>query len=502
MKQYACNPYLPGWEYVPDGEPHVFGNRIYVFGSHDRAEGTAFCERDYTVWSAPVDDLSAWTNHGIIYRKNQDPHNQRKKNMWAPDVCQGTDGRFYLYYCCAFVPEVGIAVADRPEGPYEFYGYVQDEDGNIWDKDLPFDPGILYEDPEHIWLYIGFGPDPAPTPEDITPESLRALPPFRNASQEVLEDTVAQAKLLRHPSHGSTCLRLAPDMKTVLSANLIAPAHRFAKSTSFAEHPFFEASSMRKIKGKYYFIYSSFAGHELCYATSNYPDRDFTCQGVLISNADLGYQGNTVPRAFYANNHGSLEEINGQWHIFYHRHTNKTPFSRQGCAEPVTISSDGTIAQVEMTTQGLNGKPLPASIPFPAYLICNLTGPHGACLISDPSQPLPEDTPYLTETEAEADQHLLPCLVNMHAGTVCAYKYLAFQKENQIRLTLKGTGTVHLILDHPADDAIASVSVHSSDWTDLTASFAPVEGNHAVYLLVTEAEQPLSFKEMQFFKRD
>lgn len=37
------NPYLPGWEYVPDGEPHVFGDRVYVFGSHDQAFGNAFC---------------------------------------------------------------------------------------------------------------------------------------------------------------------------------------------------------------------------------------------------------------------------------------------------------------------------------------------------------------------------------------------------------------------------------------------------------------------------
>ena len=30
------NPYLPSWEYVPDGEPHVFQDRVYVYGSHDR----------------------------------------------------------------------------------------------------------------------------------------------------------------------------------------------------------------------------------------------------------------------------------------------------------------------------------------------------------------------------------------------------------------------------------------------------------------------------------
>lgn len=68
MEQQACNPYLPQWEYVPDGEPHVFDGRIYIFGSHDRFGGNFYCEKDYTVWSAPVDDLSRWRCEGVSYK--------------------------------------------------------------------------------------------------------------------------------------------------------------------------------------------------------------------------------------------------------------------------------------------------------------------------------------------------------------------------------------------------------------------------------------------------
>ena len=39
MVKQIFNPYLPSWEYIPDGEPHVFGNRVYVYGSHDLANG-------------------------------------------------------------------------------------------------------------------------------------------------------------------------------------------------------------------------------------------------------------------------------------------------------------------------------------------------------------------------------------------------------------------------------------------------------------------------------
>ena len=35
MKKQAFNPYLPSWEYIPDGEPYVFNGRVYVYGSHD-----------------------------------------------------------------------------------------------------------------------------------------------------------------------------------------------------------------------------------------------------------------------------------------------------------------------------------------------------------------------------------------------------------------------------------------------------------------------------------
>lgn len=68
MKKQAFNPYLPSWEYVPDGEPYVFDGRVYVYGSHDIFGGHVFCLNDYVCWSAPVDDLGNWRYEGIIYK--------------------------------------------------------------------------------------------------------------------------------------------------------------------------------------------------------------------------------------------------------------------------------------------------------------------------------------------------------------------------------------------------------------------------------------------------
>lgn len=73
MNRQAVNPYLPSWEYIPDGEPHVFNGRVYVYGSHDRFNAPIFCVNDYVCWSAPVEDLSEWRYEGVIYRKNRTP---------------------------------------------------------------------------------------------------------------------------------------------------------------------------------------------------------------------------------------------------------------------------------------------------------------------------------------------------------------------------------------------------------------------------------------------
>ena len=64
QKKQVYNPFLPLNEYIPDGEPHVFGDRVYIFGSHDREGGYTFCMEDYVTYSAPVDDLSDWRYEG------------------------------------------------------------------------------------------------------------------------------------------------------------------------------------------------------------------------------------------------------------------------------------------------------------------------------------------------------------------------------------------------------------------------------------------------------
>ena len=160
MQKQRVNPYLPSWEYVPDGEPYVFGDRVYVFGSHDRFNGWVFCLNDYVCWSAPLSELSEWRYEGDIYKKTQDPLNpDGHMCLYAPDVTVGPDGRYYLYYVLDKVSVVSVAVCDEPAGQYEFYGYVRYPDGTRLGErpgDQPqFAPAVLTEG-DKTYMYTGF----------------------------------------------------------------------------------------------------------------------------------------------------------------------------------------------------------------------------------------------------------------------------------------------------------------------------------------------------------
>ena len=95
----------------------------------------------------------------------------------------------------------------------------------------------------------------------------------------------------------------------------------------------------------------------------------------MVSNRDINidtYKPAEKKVAQGGNNHGGLVFANGQYYIFYHRHTNSTSFSRQGCAEQVYMAEDGSFSQVEMTSCGLNGGPLVGKGYYASYIACNI----------------------------------------------------------------------------------------------------------------------------------
>lgn len=321
-----ANPYLPNWEYIPDGEPRVFGDRIYVYGSHDRKDSIDFCDYKLKVWSAPVSDPTKWVCHGDIFR-SRDGHDSPSDVDWtdellfAPDVVE-RGGKYYLY---AYIVNAKgcVAVADRPEGPFRLLSRYEYDIPNHYDNGTFIDPGVLVDDDGRVYIYCG----------------------YQGSYMCELKDNMYEAV------PGSYKLDIIPT----------AEPHRF-----------FEACSPRKINGTYYLIYSPQRGSCLDYATSDSPTGPFTYRGTIIDNG-IDFPG--------GNDHGSVCCVNGQWYIFYHRMTNGTIMSRRGCVERIEILPDGTIPQVEMTSLGFEESLNPYDF-TPADTACVLKG---GCYITETS---------------------------------------------------------------------------------------------------------------------
>lgn len=468
MKHLAFNPYLPNYEYVPDAEARVFGDRLYVYGSHDHFNGKDFCVGDYVCWSAPVNDLGDWRCEGVIYRKTQDPRNPKGiSNLYAPDCIQGPDGRYYLYYQLHLLKCTCVAVADHPAGPFEYYGAVRHPDGTPWGEKrgdtFSFDPGIFVDTDGRVYLYVGFAPKGA----------FRKVYQFRGNRVD-----------------GAVCLELDKDMLTVKGEeHPIVPGYMHAAGTEFEGHAFFEASSMRKIGERYYFVYSSELSHELCYAVSNRPDSGFTYGGTLISIGNIGYHGRTNPENYTGNTHGGIEKIGDQWYVFYHRQTNRQKCARQGCAEKITLLPDGSIPQVETTSCGLNSNPLSALGQYPASIVCALeskegTTPYLKAHEKDKRGIHPYLTQYGEDRESDGDQYI----ANLCDGSTAGFRYFSFQgNESTIRLSAKGdlNGKVDVYTDR-SQPPVATIMISPSEArSDYSSDLSVTGGTHPLYFQIS-----------------
>jgi hypothetical protein len=323
-----ANPYLPLWEYIPDGEPRVFGNRVYVYGSHDNAGSDKFCDYKLKVWSASVDNLNQWICHGDAFHTRADRDHASDTNwtdsyLYAPDVVE-KDGKYYLY---AYILNAKgcVAVSERPEGPFKLLstytfnvpaGREDDFCGHPGIPGIFVDPGVLVDDDGKVFIYCGY---------------------LRSFMAEVNPQNMYE---------------------------IIDGSYRDDIIPVEAPFSFFEACSPRKVGDTYYMIYSPNPGSRLVYATSNSPTGPFEYRGIIIDNAD-DYPG--------GNNHGSICNIKGQWYIFYHRMTNGTIMSRRACVERITILPDGSIPQVQMTSCGFEESLSPYNI-TPADMACVLKG--------------------------------------------------------------------------------------------------------------------------------
>lgn len=474
MKKQVYNPFLPLDVCIPDGEPHVFGDRVYLYGSHDKEGGETFCMLDYTVYSAPVDDLSDWRCEGVSYKASQDPDYGERNFMYAPDVVKGNDGRYYLYYCMSgrngaggYFGPISAAVSDSPAGKFEYLGYVRYPDGSPMKKYVCFDPGVI-NDNGVIRIYYGTQYDFEEQPDWPCEKYIQSEMRMFGKSREEILSTPESVM-------GASMVTVGDDMLTVTSE----PVHIFpykVKGTAFEEHPFFEASSIRKVGEKYYFIYSSKQNHELCYATSDYPDKGFIFGGTIVSNGDIGIDGITEKNRLNmtGTTHGSIEKINGEWYVFYHRLTHKSDYSRQACAEKIHIAKDGSIAQVNITSCGLNGAPLRGEGVYPAPICCILTNgnmPHGSNKIFTESFP---------NCSNDATDRFIAEICD---NTLIGYRYFEFSGKTTLTLSSRGSGDGAFEISDESGRLLGKIAVSPSEkWSENSCELDISAGTHTLFL--------------------
>ena len=453
------NPYLPLWEHIPDGEPYVFDDpdnpgkqRVYIYGSHDDLI-TAYCGRDQVVWSAPVEDLTQWRYDGVILvvDKNRDGEKFDSAGtadvLFAPDVTMVTDSTGKKTYYLFPNDQTGyrnglIAKSNRPDGPFEVCNWSK-ENPNQVDGVLQFDPAVFVDDDGRVYGYWGFERSYA---AEFDPTTMATVKP----GTKVVEDMISGRN----------------------------QEGRFK---------FFEASSIRKIKDKYVFIYSRFteegefglptSNYTLAYAYSDHPLGPWTYGGTIIDGRgrEKDEQGNVIASATPdGNTHGSICEINGKWWVFYHRQTGTDEYARQAMVAPITVSVEEgeggkvEISEGEYTSEGFATNGLNPLERHSAGIACWYTGPKPA------THEWPNNTfygsyvasGYGTESNFDAPYDLknnTNDVVNNTDGSIVGYKYFnfsdadygthLFKGENAkllLNLTPQGIdGTIEIMADRP-----------------------------------------------------
>lgn len=447
------NPFLPLWEHIPDGEPHIFEDpdhpgtyRLYLYGSHD-SRRTEYCGRELVVWSAALDDLNHWRYDGEILRVDRDAEGNllnpdgEADVLYAPDitVVEAEDGEkiYYLYPNDQTEGRTSlIAKSHRPDGPFEVCNW-SDDAPNRTEGVLGFDPAVLVDDDGRVYGYWGFKRSFA---AELDPATMATVKP----GTEIIEDLIPTR-------HANSVFR------------------------------FYEASSIRKVKDKYILVYSRWTeegefgmpttNYTLAYAYSDRPLGPYTYGGTIIDarGRERDEAGNPIASATVTGNtHGGIVEVKGQWYVFYHRQSGKNEFARQAMVAPIEVKvEEGPggkvfIAEGEYTSEGFSLEGLDPTERHSAGLACWHTGPKVA-VHGWPEKQLFGS--YVAPSYGTDDRFDAPYALHNNTnwvvyntdGSIVGYKYFNFTKTHQkadlklrLRLIPEGIkGTIRVMVGRP-----------------------------------------------------
>ncbi len=472
----AQNPYLPLWEHLPDGEPRVFEDpdapgkyRAYIIGSHD-VKNTDYCGPDIRMWSAPVEDLSQWKDEGPIFTHYVDG---QWDTMFAPDLVEVKDkatGKktYYLYpHSRGWRRIPMVCKGDRPDGPFTPINLTPDGRACVDGSMIDFDPSVFIENITdkkdkdfdkgfRAYVFYGFQHSTAAEMDQNTMYSVRPGTQIHDyfipASSRYGE--VRDPKGTEYPA--------------------------LYKGQNPGEFNFFEASSIRQVGNKYVMVFSGYSGPDyglgstnsaLRYAFGDSPLGPWRSGGVLVDSRGvvLNEDGSKLTTTNFAHNtHGSLQEINGQWYVFYHRQTGLNEYARQAMVAPITVDVEEgpggkvQISEGEYNSEGFSLDGLDPLERHSAGIACWVTGPK----VAEHEWPNNKfygsyvDATYGTDRNMEAPYDLennTNPVVNNTDGSIVGYKYFNFTATQEmedvsllLRLIPEGIdGTITIMVDRP-----------------------------------------------------
>ena len=549
MAASAQNPYLPLWEHLPDGEPRVFEDpdnpgkyRAYIVGSHD-THYTQYCGNDVRLWSAPVEDLSQWRDEGPIFSWYV---NGQWDTMYAPDLVEVKDrvtGKktYWLYpHSRGWQRVAMVCKGDRPDGPFTPVNATADGTKCLSGSLIDFDPSVFIEpvnnkkDPDYekgyrAYVFYGFQHSTACELDQNTMYSMR---PGTQLHDYFIPASASYGKV-RDPE-GTTYPALYQGQNP-------------------GDFNFFEASSIRQVGNKYVMVFSGYSGPDyglgstnsaLRYAYGDSPLGPWRSGGVLVDSRGVvpNEDGSHLMTTNAGHNtHGSLQEINGQWYVFYHRPPRGFGYARQAMVAPVKIVWDkkkvadgGTVRIVgydpfvknnewtakasdgmeytgaEVTSEGFQIYGLPPYKYYSAGIACYMAGPN--------SNEWMQDNHDVWRNGMD--------LAGISNGGIVGFKYFgfgglakdskgvkAFQGINKgdgavlhLQLTPGGHGAakIHVMLDGPYANAtwkgqeigvieIPADAPHTvQDYQVAVPAVEGLTGKHAIYLVAegADVEQP------------
>lgn len=303
---------------MADPSANVFNGKLYIYPSHDWDSGAAFDDdgghfemKDYHVLSLDDVEDGEVTDHGVILALEDIPWAGRQ--LWDNDVVE-KDGKYYLIFSAKDKNDVfhlGVAVADRPEGPFK----AQPDPIR---GSYSIDPCVFKDDDGSVYTYFG----------GLWGGQLQRYKENKAMGKEYLPEGDENALPSRVAKMTDDMLQFAEEPRPVL---IIDDNGKPLRADD--PHRFFEASWMHKVNGKYYFSYSTGDSHLLCYAVGDNPYGPFTYKGVILEPV-VGWT-----------THHSIVEYKGKWYLFHHDcvPSNGVTWLRSVKVMELDMDSDGNI---------------------------------------------------------------------------------------------------------------------------------------------------------------